>query len=189
MPDEAYNDFLALCTSRYSCRNYDPSRPVPRELVDKCLEAARLAPSACNRQPWRFVVVDEPKQCKTICDTCRMAGVPHPWWDDVPIFIALCVDREFFTHKFAASISGLPYWALDVGIAGEHFVLAADALGLASCWVGWFNEKKLKKALNIPRSIKVLSLITLGYAAGPRPEKPRPRKDHSEITHYNRWQK
>ncbi len=115
-----------------------------------------------------------------------MTGIPHVWWDDVPVFVGLCAEREFFTHKFAAGISGLPYWALDVGIAGEHFVLAAEACGLATCWIGWFKERALKRVLNIPRGTKVLSLITLGYAAQ-EPGNPRPRKDLDEILTYNGW--
>ncbi len=183
--DQRYQSFLDLCRARYSCRKYNPDRTVPHDLIEQCAEAARLAPSACNRQPWRFVVIDDQDLLQNIRETCRMPGIAHPWWDDVPVFVALCAEREFFTHKFAASISGLPYWALDVGIAGEHFVLAAEALGLATCWVGWFKEKPLKRILNIPKATRVLSLLTLGYPLDPPPENRRPRLELGQIITYN----
>ena len=157
------NDVIELCTQRSSCRSYDPTRAVSRETIDQCIEAARLAPSACNRQPWRFVVVESEGARHQILEKCRMPGIPHQWWDDVPVFIALCADREFFTHKLAAGISGLPYWALDVGIAGEHLVLRAAEAGLGTCWIGWICPRRVRRIVAWPRRVRPVALITLGW--------------------------
>ncbi len=86
-----------------------------------------------------------------------------PWLKEVPVFIVLCAKSDFTVHKFASFISKVDYCQIDIGIAGEHFVLAAQSLGLGSCWIGWFKEKAVKRILKIPAGIKVLSLISLGY--------------------------
>jgi len=188
-PEDLASQFLNLVNRRGSCRRYDPGRTVPRDAVAYCLEAARLAPSACNRQPWRFVMVDEAEKRRAIYETCRLPGISHAWWRDVPLFVALCADLDLITHRVAPAISGVPYYLIDLGIAGEHFVLAAAERGLGSCWIGWFSEKAVKKVLRIPRRIRVPSLIALGYPAdGQAPPGPAARTEAAEIAHWNEWQ-
>ncbi len=91
-----------------------------------------------------------------------------PWVKTAPVIIVLCSETSVFTHVIAPLISKVQYHLIDIGIAGEHFVLAAEAQGLGTCWIGWFNGKKVRKILNLPRSLKVLSLISLGYPANPQ---------------------
>ncbi|OGV67832.1 MAG: hypothetical protein A3K19_28635 [Lentisphaerae bacterium RIFOXYB12_FULL_65_16] len=179
--------FLRLVQARGSCRHYDAGRPVPREIIESCIEAARLAPSACNRQPWRFIIVDDAAKRRELCDTARLAGIPHPWWDEVPVFVALCARLDLITHRVAPAISGIPYYLLDVGIAGEHFVLAATEQGLGTCWIGWFSEKAVRKVLHIPRNVRVASLISLGYPADEPHAGPSGRVDATDITAWNAW--
>lgn len=159
-----YDELIQLISSRRSCRNYF-EQDVPDELIEKCLEAARLAPSACNKQPWRFVVVKDAQLRGSICREGILPGLPMPWLNEVPVIIAICAKMEIITHKLAKFISKVDYSPIDIGIAGEHFVLAAESLGLGSCWIGWFKEKAIKRILNIPRNIKVVSLLSLGYPA------------------------
>ncbi len=161
-----FENFLELVKKRRSCRDYSEA-PVPDELIANCLEAARLAPSACNKQPWRFVIVKDCGLRKSLCSGGLLPGLPMPWIKKSPVIVILCAETSIFTHSLAPLISKVQYHLIDIGIAGEHFVLAAEAQGLGTCWIGWFNGKKVRRILNLPHSLKVLSLISLGYPANP----------------------
>ena len=180
-----YDALLKLIKSRTSCRSYD-EREVADDLIDKCLDAARLAPSACNKQPWRFVVVKAPKLRQAICKRGLLPGLPMPWTQQAPVIIALCTVKSMVVHTFAPLLSGVNYPLVDAGIAGEHLVLAAESLGLGSCWIGWFREKQVKKILNIPRSTKIVSLFTLGYPSVPT--EASKRLSLNDITYHDQWQ-
>jgi len=162
-----FENFLDLVKKRRSCRDYSTT-PVPDELISNCLEAARLAPSACNKQPWRFMIVKDCELRRIICSEGLLPGLPMPWTSKSPVLVVLCAETSIFTHSIAPLISKVQYHLIDIGIAGEHFVLAAEAQGLGTCWIGWFNEKKVRRLLNLPRSLKILSLISLGYPANPQ---------------------
>jgi nitroreductase len=159
-----YNDFITLIRKRKSCRNYSP-KDVSAKVIKNCLEAARLAPSACNKQPWKFIVVKDSNIRKNLYSKALLPCLPMPWIKNAPVIIAICAESEFITHKLAPFISNIDYKLIDIGIAGEHFVLAAETQGLTSCWIGWFKQKKVKKILKIPKNVKVISLMTLGYPA------------------------
>jgi nitroreductase len=180
-------EFLKLVRRRTSCRNFDPDRPVPDELLFPCIEAARLAPSACNSQPWRFVLVRDAQKRQAVFETARLPGINHQWLADAPVITALCAHKTLVPHRLAPLVSRIPYHYLDVAIAGEHFVLAATAVGLGSCWIGWFREKPVKKILEIPRNIQVLALIALGFPKTPA-EKRTPRLSQSDIAFADRWE-
>lgn len=178
--------FLSLVRERGSCRRFDPDRPIAPEVLERCLEAARLAPSACNRQPWHFVVIEADDQREALFRDCRLPGIAHRWWCDVPVFVALCAQLSLVTHRVAPAVSGIPYYLLDVGIAGEHFVLAATEAGLGTCWVGWFRERAVKRLLSIPRSVRVVSLIAVGYPVG-APARCGQRRELAEFVHWGGW--
>lgn len=156
--------FLNLVKKRRSCRDYSET-PVPNEHIANCIEAARRAPSACNKQPWRFMIVKDCELRKSICSDGLLPGLPMPWVNNAPVIVVLCAETSVFTHAIAPLISKVQYHLIDIGIAGEHFVLAAEAQGLGTCWIGWFNEKKVRRILKLPNSLKILSLISLGYPA------------------------
>ncbi|MBN2450085.1 MAG: nitroreductase family protein [Lentisphaeria bacterium] len=183
----AYRKFMDVVAGRRSCRRYDGTRPVPRELIEDCLEAARLAPSACNRQPWRFVVADDPQTVARIRTEARMPALVHPWWDEVPVFVALCARLDLVTHRVAPAVSGIPYYLIDAGIAGEHFVLAAESLGLGTCWIGWFRARAVARILDVPRRIRVLSLLTVGWPATDMEPRQQSRLPLDQIASWNRW--
>jgi len=181
------NDFLQrLSAQRYSCRNYAPEQPVPIELLHNCIKAARLAPSACNKQPWRFIIIQSAEKRQALFTQARLPGISHNWWQQVPVFVALCVDLDLVTHRLAPALSGLPYYFIDAGIAGEHFVLAATAQGLATCWIGWFRERAVKRICAIPRRVRVVALITVGYAETPAPP-ARPRRQTDAVMAHEQW--
>ncbi len=134
---------------RKSIRSYGPTS-IPSEKLQRLLEAARLAPSAGNIQPWRFIVVMDPQKRRRIARGCRFGH----FLDESPIVIVGCGDQK-----------ASPRWyAIDTCIAMENLVLAATGEGLGTCWIGSFNEKTVREMLKIPPHWKVVALLALGYA-------------------------
>jgi len=177
--------FQQLVTGRTSCRNYDPVREISQESIAVCLEAARQAPSACNRQPWRFVIVRDARLREEICHHGLLPGIPMPWLRQAPVIAVLCTARQMIVHRLIPFFSGIQYDLLDCGIAGEHFVLAAEAQGLGTCWIGWCQVKAIRKLLHLPPTAVPLSLISLGYPSKKTP--PRSRLPLNEIARADRW--
>lgn len=167
--------FIELVRRRISCRSYEP-RPVPREHLELMLEAARLAPSACNKQPWRFAVVEDQAVRLRLIDEAFLKGIPMKWAGNAGAIIALGMAKSAITHRIAPKISGVDYPLLDLGIAGEHLVLQAEELGLGTCWIGWIKPKKVREIVEWPRSIEPVSLITVGWPSS-EDRKHRPRLD------------
>lgn len=154
-------DFMEVIKRRRSIRRYRPD-PVPEDILNQILKAARLAPSGGNRQPWHFIIVKDP-------ETKRRLGISS-WAVEAPIVLIGCTEGS----------------AIDISIAFEHIVLAATNFGLGTCWMGrWGYDAEIKKALRIPEHIRVLAVTPVGYPAE-EPE-PKPRKSLSEITHYEKF--
>jgi nitroreductase len=171
-------NFLQLAQTRQSIRRYEPGRTLPREILERCLEAARLAPSACNSQPWSFIVVDEPKALRELAT--EACGHPpyamNKFAIDCSALVAVVTEKMKLAARLGAQFRGVQYSLIDVGIACEHLLLQAAEEGVGSCWIGWFNERAVKRRLSIPRSSKVDLLLALGYPADPalRPKVRRP---------------
>ena len=161
---------------RVSCRAYQTT-PVPEPHLMQILEAARLAPSACNQQPWRFAVVRNPDLRRRIVEEGFLPGIKMTWAIEAPVHVVIGMDRSFVTHRFAASVSGVNYPWVDIGIAGEHLVLAATELGLGTCWIGWIRPRVVARLVGWQRSVKPVVVITVGYPidsnAGPLPASRR----------------
>lgn len=172
--------FIELVKHRTSCRSYEP-KPIPRKHLELMLEAARLAPSACNKQPWRFAVVEDVTTRLQIIDKAFLKGIPMRWAANAGAIIALGMQKSAVTHKIAPRISGVDYPLLDLGIAGEHLVLQAEELGLGTCWIGWIRPKAVRRIVGWPRDIDPVSLITVGWPVL-KDWKTRPRLDQEEIT-------
>jgi hypothetical protein len=145
-----------------------------------CVEAARLAPSSCNSQPWRFVLVRDAGKRQAVFETARLPGINHQWLADAPVITALCAHKTLVPHRLAPLVSKIPYHYLDAAIAGEHFVLAATAVGLGSCWIGWFRQKPVKKSWRSPGTFKSWHSLHWGFQRV-QPEKRTPRLSQSEI--------
>ena len=178
-------DFTDLVKARHSVRAYDPDRPVPRELIAECLEAARLTPSACNSQPWRFVVVDEPFLLERVKQEVVGGLVPNRWAAGAPVIVALAAVKELGTASLGEGIKDIPYHLMDCGSAGEHFILRATELGLGTCWIGWFRIRALRRLLGLPRRWKPLALITLGYTPADWQPRQRLRRPLGETAFLN----
>lgn len=154
---------------RRSIRSYQ-DKPVEKEKLDKLLEAARLAPSAKNRQEWRFIVVTDREKREKLVDACK----GQKFVGEAPVIIVGLVDPS--TSR---------WYKVDIGIAMEHMVLEAVELGLGTCWIGAFYQEKLKELLGIPEEKEVVALLTVGY---PKEEvEPRPRKSIDEIVCYEKY--
>lgn len=154
-------DFQELVLKRQSTRKY-LTDAVDRKLVEKCLEAARLAPSACNSQPWRFIVVDDREKIKVMGEAAAGLGM-NGFAAGVPVIVAVVLEKMNFTAKVGSMLKNKDYCMLDVGIAVEHFCLQAAEEGLGTCILGWFDEKKVARLLGIPKGKRIPLLITLGH--------------------------
>jgi len=178
-------NFLELVRRRQSTRKFMPGRRIPREILERGLEAARLAPSACNSQPWAFVVADDPEQVRALAQAaCGHAPYGMNWFAmDASALVAVVTEKMKLAARLGAQFRGVPYSLVDLGSACEHLVLQAAEDGVASCWLGWFDEGAVKRALGIPRGHKVDLLICLGYAAD-ETVRPKNRKPLAEIRRY-----
>ena len=176
---------LEVFNKRRSVRAYKPDA-VEKEKVDSCIEAARLAPSACNSQPWHFIIVNDPDLKSRLCEAA-FSGVysMNSFVKQAPVVLAIVSERKIFLNIVGKYLRNTDYYLTDIGIAGEHFCLQATYLGLGTCWLGWFNEKGVKKTLGIPSSKKVDYLISLGYPDDQQPEKIR--KTTSQMSSVNRY--
>jgi nitroreductase len=167
-----------IIKKRRSIRRFKNIR-VENHKIIKLIEAASLAPSATNRQPWRFIAVKDKALLKIITE--KALGVINKWAKTAPLLIICCsVRKNIITHFLGEIISKVKYHIIDTAIASEHIVLTAEELGLSSCWIGWFNEKKIKNILKIPEIWKVMSVLAIGYrdeSYTPKPQKRRPLKD------------
>jgi len=166
-------ELMDVIRQRRSVRKYRPD-PVPQDNIEHILEAARLAPSWANGQCWTFIVVSDPEVKHAVAE----AG--NEWIENAPVIIAACADP-----KQSGAKGDQAYYMLDIGIAMEHLVLAATEQELGTCWVGWFDEKKARKALSLPEGLRVVAMTPLGYP-DEEPE-ARPRKALSEIVRKDRW--
>lgn len=172
---------------RRSIRRY-ANRPVSRDTLLSCLDAARLAPSAENSQPWRFIVLDEEDKKEQLAKEV-FTGVYRvsQFVVKAPAILVLCADLDFMANKMGKLFTGIPFYLLDVGMAGEHFALQAAEMGLGTCWIGWFDVKKAHQALNLPKRIRVCALMAVGYPPEDWKLKPHKRKKIEDIVHWNEW--
>ncbi|MFH0920852.1 MAG: nitroreductase family protein [Fibrobacterota bacterium] len=178
--------FDEIIRKRQSVRSYDPDRPVTHAQIIALLEAARLAPSACNSQTWRFVVVTDRALLDKIHDEGMRLGVGNHFLKEAPCLIAGCSKLDLLANTIGRSISGIDYYQVDLGIAMEHMALKAVDLGLGTCWIGWFHEKSIRKILDIPKGVKITCLLSVGYAKE-ETLREKKRKALEEISFENGW--
>jgi len=179
------NDTLDLITSRQSDRKYN-DLPVEKEKLERIIEAGRMAPSACNAQPWKFIVVTDPELVLRIAEaaSAKLIGM-NSFVAQAPVILVIVREKPNMSSKVGATIKNKDYSLIDIGIATENICLQAKAEGIGSCIIGWFDERMLRKLLNIPRSKRVELIITLGYSLSETREKRR--KPFEEIVSYNKY--
>lgn len=178
-------EFLNLLSGRQSDRRYS-SRAIEREKLERIVEAGRMAPSACNSQPWKFIVVDEPGLLQKMAEAAqaKLLGM-NGFVKHAAVILVIVRENPNFTSKIGGQIKNKDYSLIDIGIASENICLQACAEGIGSCMIGWFDENMVKGLLGIPVSKRVELLITLGYSESTQREKKR--KPPEEIISYNKY--
>ena len=155
--------------NRRSVRAYAPN-PVEDWKLDMILEAARLAPSSTNSQPWRIIVVKDEQNRGILAKATPNKIRQHPWILQSPIVLILCASKSTVQKIF--QVVGKNYHLVDMGIVGDHICLTAAELGLGTCWIGWCDKPKIKKAFHIPFMWEVVCLISLGYPLNTTQDQP-----------------
>lgn len=178
------NDFLELVKSRQSDRAYDTTRAVEPEKLERILEAARLAPSACNAQPWKFVVVTDKELSKKVGKATSGLGM-NKFAKDAPVHILVVEESANITSLLGGKVKNKHFPLIDLGIAAAHITLAAESEGLGSCILGWFDEKEIKSLTGIPASKRLVLVITIGYSA--KAKRQKIRKERAKVVTYNKY--
>ncbi len=166
---------LEVIRNRRSVRKYK-DKPIPEEALLRVLEAARLAPSGSNLQPWKFIIVKD----KTLKEKLAQASARQFFMAEAPIIIVGC---GFPDNCYARMGRYMKSWSVDVTIALDHLILQAQEEGLGTCWIGAFEEEEIKEIRNVPEGVKILALTPLGYPGEIPPF--RGRKSLDEIISYN----
>ena len=170
--------FLELAEKRRSVRAYKPD-DVPEELLQTVLEAGRLAPSACNKQPWRFIVVRSEAGRRALG-----AAYAREWFWKAPVVVAVCIlPKEAWTRSY----DGKNYAMVDGALALDHLMLAAAELGLGTCWIGAFDPAAAREILGLPDGVEIVGMTPLGFPEVEVHPRPRSRRPPGEMVMKERW--
>lgn len=173
-----YPSFYSLSENRYSCRNFSDA-PVSRESILAVIDAVRLSPSACNRQPWMFLVADTPELKQYVIES-----YDREWIKSAPAMIIACGLHSEAWHR---GNDGKDHTDVDVAIATEHLCLAATSLGLATCWVCNFDTSVIRKYFDLPADVEPIAIIPIGYAADTSYSPAKKRKQLDQIVKWGKY--
>ena len=168
-------DFMTIAQTRQSCRNFDPDRPVEQEKMDAVLEAARLAPSACNGQPYHLTVC-RGEAAQQVAAACMGMGM-NKFAAKAQVLVVISEMPYVKSAALGAKVKGNDYRSIDIGIAAAYLTAEAAAQGLGSCILGWLDDDKIRKICGLSYPVRLV--VTLGYAADTLRDKKR--KDLSEL--------
>ncbi len=173
-------NFLEIAKNRQSCRNFDETKSVEPEKLNSILEAARLAPSACNSQPYHFTVCtgDSAKEAAKAVSGMGM----NKFAAKAPVMIVISEEDYNKTAALGAKVKDNDYRSIDIGIATAYLTAEATAQGLATCIMGWLDDKKLRKLCGLEQPVRLV--IALGYAVEDDKLRPKKRKDMEELADY-----
>lgn len=173
-------DFLEIANARQSCRSYDPNREVEQEKLKAVLEAARLAPSACNGQPYHISV------CRGDAAQAAAAAVMdmgmNKFATQAPVLLVISEEPYCKTAAVGAKVKKNDYRSIDIGIVAAYITAEAQTQGLSTCILGWLSDEKLRKLCGVDHPVRLV--ITLGYAKEDDPLRSKKRKDISELVSY-----
>lgn len=169
-------EFIDLIKLRKSVRSFQKTK-IDHQLMLEILEAGRLAPSACNYQPWKFVVVNEPLVLRQIRES-----YPRDWFAGAPQVIVICGD---YSESWKRPCDGKDHGDIDVSIATDHITLMAASKGLGTCWVCNFNPEKVSEALQLPSNLVPIVLIPIGYPTETIKPEDKKRKPIDQVVFYN----
>ena len=172
-------NFTEIALTRQSCRSYDETREVEQEKLDSVLEAARLAPSACNSQPYHFTVC-RGQAAKEVAAATQGMGM-NKFSSQAPVLIVISEATYNKSAALGAKVKGNDYRSIGIGITTAYLTAEATAQGLSTCILGWFDDDKVRKICGIDQSVRLV--ITLGYAKD-EALRNKKRKDISELVTY-----
>lgn len=176
--------FLELAAARQSDRSYEPGRVIGRDVLERILEAGRLAPSACNGQPWHFTVVTEPQLLVEVGKATSSLGM-NRFVKDASALVLITLEPTNITSKLGCGIKDKDFPIMDLGIASAYMTLAAEDEGIGSCILGWFDEKKIKELVGIPQKKRLMLIISLGYNL--KPKRKKIRKDFDKVVSFEKY--
>ena len=166
-------DFMEIAEARQSCRSYDEGREVEQEKLEAILEAARLAPSACNGQPYKLTVC-RGEAAKTVAMACRGMGL-NKFAVQAPVCIVVSEMPYVKSAAMGAKLKNNDYRSIDIGIVTAYLTAEASAQGLATCILGWLDDGKIREVCGLEHTVRLV--ITLGYAKEGDPLRKKARKD------------
>ena len=179
------NALLSLMKKRQSDRKYLDT-PVEKEKVERILEAGRLSPSACNGQPWKFIVVDDPETKEKVASATESQTLRiNTFARQAPLLIVIIREKSNFSSRAGDLLKKRDYSLIDIGVVAASMVYQASAEGLGSCIMGWLDDRKMKEALSIPRSKNVELVLSIGYSDATQREKSR--KTAEETVSWNKY--
>ena len=176
--------FLELAAARQSDRVYEPGRVIEREVLGRILEAGRLAPSACNGQPWHFTVVTEPELLAEVGKATSSLGM-NKFVKDASALVLITLESTNMTSRLGCGIKDKDFPMMDLGIASAYITLAAEDEGVGSCILGWFDEKKIKELVGIPQKKRLMLIISLGYNT--KPKRRKIRKEFGKVVSFEKY--
>ncbi len=176
--------FLELAAARQSDRAYEPGRVIGREVLERILEAGRLAPSACNGQPWHFTVVTDPQLLVEVGKATSSLGM-NRFVKDASALVLITLEPTNITSKLGCGIKDKDFPIMDLGIASAYMTLAAEDEGIGSCILGWFDEKKIKELVGVPQKKRLMLIISLGYNL--KPKRKKIRKDFDKVVSFEKY--
>jgi nitroreductase len=178
---------LELIRIRQSVRRYS-DEPIAVDKLNRCLEAARLAPSASNSQPWTFLVVQEPEIKNKVAHlTYDQIITFNKFVPEAPVLVIFIIEKPKLITRSGAFLKKIEYPKIDIGIAAAHFCLQAAEEGLGTCILGWFREKPIKRILNIPDNKKIGLIITIGNTPTDYKLREKTRKPFEEVVRFNSY--
>lgn len=173
--------FLDLVNKRESCRHF-LEKEVEKEKLINCIEAARLAPSACNSQPWSFVIVNKKELLPEVAKAVQKIGM-NKFAEKAGAFIIVCQEKANFTAKVGSVLQETAFQDIDIGITTSHICYEATAQGLSTCILGMFDDKKIIKTLSMPKGKKIKLVIAVGYAERDK-LRNKVRKSFDEVAYF-----
>lgn len=173
-------DFLEIANIRESCRQYDADRDIENEKLEKILNAAQLAPSACNGQPYHFTVC-KGDTAKKVAAACVGMGI-NKFAADAPVLIVISEMPYVKTAALGAKLKGNDYRSIDIGITAAYLTAEASTQGIGSCILGWLDDKKIRDICDTQYPVRLV--ITLGYPKENKPPRPKKREPLKKLVSY-----
>lgn len=176
--------FLQLARERQSDRAFVPGKRIEREVLERIVEAGRLAPSACNGQPWHFTVITDEELLPQVGHATSSLGM-NKFVKDAAALVLITHEGTNLSSKLGSGIKDKDFPIMDIGIASAYLTLAAEDEGVGSCILGWFDEAKIKELVGIPRKRRLMLIVALGYAA--KPKRNKVRKEWNKVVSFEKY--